>query len=161
GRALGGHGPNTTATAGNLLAQAVVEGDDTWRLFAPFELVWAGGRLGRAAMQVFYWWFNGLERFEARAARQREAEDQRVAGRAPRRHGGDEMDVEARLGAVVPRAGLPEEPALAELPADPIAARRAGGPGGLAPGRLPEVSVVEDDAARSRPVPHARPKRPV
>jgi gamma-glutamylputrescine oxidase len=40
--AFGGHGLNTTAMAGNILAQAIVEGDDTWRLFAPFELVWAG-----------------------------------------------------------------------------------------------------------------------
>ena len=174
--AFGGHGLNTTAMAGNILAQAVVEGDDTWRLFAPFELVWAGGRLGRAAMQVFYWWFNGLERFEARAARQREAEDQRVAGRAARREGDDEMDVEARLGAVVPRADLPEEPALAELPADPIAPSEIVSPIKResvdapleAPAQesflradLPDVSVVEDDAARSRPVPDARPKRPV
>ena len=174
--AFGGHGLNTTAMAGNILAQAVVEGDDTWRLFAPFELVWAGGRLGRAAMQVFYWWFNGLERFEARAARQREAEDQRVAGRAAHRGGDDEMDVEARLGAVVPRADLPEEPALAELPADPIAPSEIVSPIKResvdapleAPAQesflradLPDVSVVEDNAARSRPVPDARPKRPV
>jgi hypothetical protein len=175
--AFGGHGLNTTAMAGNILAQAVVEGDDTWRLFAPFELVWAGGRLGRAAMQVFYWWFNGLERFEARAARQREAEDQRVAGRAARRGGGDDTDVEARLGAVVPRADLPEEPALAELPADPIAPKDVAaspierdGVDALLEARvreslarvdLPGVSVVEDDAARGRPVPEARPKRPV
>src|SRR5262249_48065499 len=103
--AFGGHGINTTAMAGNILAEAVVEGDDTWRLFAPFELVWAGGGLGRAAMQVFYWWFNGLERFEARAARQREAEDQRVAGRVARRGGDDETDVEARLGAGGAREG--------------------------------------------------------
>src|SRR5205823_11865230 len=41
---FGGHGINTTAMAGNILAQAIVEGDDTWRLFAPFELVWAGDR---------------------------------------------------------------------------------------------------------------------
>jgi gamma-glutamylputrescine oxidase len=175
--AFGGHGLNTTAMAGNILAQAIVEGDDTWRLFAPFELVWAGGRLGRAAMQVFYWWFNGLERFEARGARQREAEDQRVARRAARRGGDDEMDVEARLGAVVPRADLPEEPALAELPADPLAPseivqppiKRESVDSPLeAPAResfvrtdLRDVSVVEDDAARSRPVPDARPKRPV
>src|SRR5437879_2439251 len=174
---FGGHGINTTAMAGNILAQAVVEGDDAWRLFAPFELVWAGGRLGRAAMQVFYWWFNGLERFEARAARQREAEDQRVAGRAVRRDGDDEMDVEARLGAVVPRADLPEEPALAELPADPLAPSEIVSPPikresvdapleapaqeNFLRGDLPDVSVVEDDAARSRPVPDARPKRPV
>ena len=44
------------------LLQAIAEGDDTWRLFAPFELVWAGGRLGRAAMQVYYWWFSARER---------------------------------------------------------------------------------------------------
>jgi gamma-glutamylputrescine oxidase len=175
--AFGGHGLNATAMAGNILAQAIVEGDDTWRLFAPFELVWAGGRLGRAAMQVFYWWFNGLERFEARAARQREAEGQRVAGRAARRGGDDEMDVEARLGAVVPRADLPEEPALAELPADPLAPSEIVSPpikrGSVdapreAPAResfvradLRDVSVVEGDAARTRPVPDARPKRPV
>jgi gamma-glutamylputrescine oxidase len=47
---FGGHGINTTAMAGVVIARALVEGDDTWRLFAPFELVWAGGRLGRAAM---------------------------------------------------------------------------------------------------------------
>src|SRR5262249_22622011 len=112
-------------------------------------------------MQVFYWWFNGLERFEARAARQREAEDQRVAGRAPRRHGSDEMDVEARLGAVVPRGGLPGEPALGGVPAAPTSAREGGVAGRFAGADWPDVSVVEDDAARSRPVPHARPKRPV
>jgi gamma-glutamylputrescine oxidase len=126
--AFGGHGINTTAMAGNILAQAIVEGDDTWRLFAPFELVWAGGRLGRAAMQVFYWWFNARERFEARAARQREEEDQRVAERAALREGEDEADLEARLGAVVPRADLPAEPALAELPADPVAPKEVASP---------------------------------
>jgi hypothetical protein len=131
-------------------------------LFAPFELVWAGGRLGRAAMQVFYWWFNGLERFEARAARQREEEDQRVAERAARREGDDEMEVEARLGAVVPRADLPEEPALAALPADPIAPKDIAAPPierdgvdaraqeRFARADLPDVSVVEDDAAGGR-----------
>src|SRR5262250_3348743 len=168
--AFGGHGINTTAMAGNILAQAVVEGDDTWRLFAPFELVWAGGGLGRAAMQVFYWWFNGLERFEARAARQREEEDQRVAERAARRGGDDETDVEARLGAVVPRADLPEEPALAALPGDPIAPKverdgvdaplDARAQESFARADLPDVSVVEDDAAPTRPAPDARPKRP-
>jgi len=126
--AFGGHGLNTTAMAGNILAQAIVEGDDTWRLFAPFELVWAGGRLGRAAMQVYYWWFNARERFEARAARGREEEYRRLAERAALREGEDEADVEARLGAVVPRADLPTEPALAELPADPLAPKEIASP---------------------------------
>src|SRR5262249_31378068 len=128
-------------------------------------------------MQVFYWWFNGVERFEARAARQRESEDQRVAARAARRDGDDQTDVEARLGAVVPRAALPEEPAPAELPADPIAPRELGSPPieregvdasleargqeSFARADLPDVSVVEDKAARSRPAPDARPKRTV
>ena len=119
---FGGHGLNTTAMAGNILAQAIVEGDDTWRLFAPFELVWAGGRLGRAAMQVYYWWFDARERFEARQARQREQEYRRVAELAALRAGEEGSDVEATLGAVVPREELPEEPTLAELPADPVEA---------------------------------------
>ncbi len=53
--AFSGHGLNTTAMAGCLLARAITEGDDTMRLFAPYELVWAGGTLGRTAAQVVYW----------------------------------------------------------------------------------------------------------
>src|ERR1700674_4972763 len=52
---FGGHGLNTTAMAGNLIARAIVEGDQTWRQFSPFELVWAGGNLGRGAVQAYYW----------------------------------------------------------------------------------------------------------
>jgi glycine/D-amino acid oxidase-like deaminating enzyme len=50
-----GHGLNTTAMAGELIARGIVEKDETWRLFAPYELVWAGGGLGRAAAQGLYW----------------------------------------------------------------------------------------------------------
>jgi gamma-glutamylputrescine oxidase len=49
---FGGHGLNTTAMGGNLVARAIVEGDQTWRQFTPFELVWAGGVFGRAAAQA-------------------------------------------------------------------------------------------------------------
>jgi gamma-glutamylputrescine oxidase len=52
---FGGHGLNTTAMAGNLVARALVDGDQTWRQFTPFELVWAGGIFGRAAAQMYYW----------------------------------------------------------------------------------------------------------
>ena len=52
---FGGHGLNTTALAGNLIARAIVENEQTWRQFTPFELVWAGGILGRAAVQAYYW----------------------------------------------------------------------------------------------------------
>jgi gamma-glutamylputrescine oxidase len=118
---FGGHGLNTTAMAGVILAQAIVEGDDSWRLFAPFELVWAGGRLGRGAVQVYYWWFHARERFEARQARAREQEYRRAQELAALRAGEEEARVEKRIGAVVPRETLPEEPTLADLPADPVA----------------------------------------
>ena len=118
---FGGHGLNTTAMAGVILARAIVENDDSWRLFAPFELVWAGGRLGRAAMQVYYWWFDARERFAAKEARAREQDYRRAAELAALRagHAGEEPG-DAELGAVVRH--LPEEPALAELPADPVRA---------------------------------------
>ena len=70
---FGGHGLNTTAMAGIVLARSIVESDDIWRLFLPFELVWAGGRIGRAASQVHYWWFRKNEQRRAREAREREA----------------------------------------------------------------------------------------
>jgi gamma-glutamylputrescine oxidase len=52
---FGGHGLNTTAMAGNLIARAIAEDDPSWKLFTPFELVWAGGKYGRALAQVYYW----------------------------------------------------------------------------------------------------------
>ncbi len=52
---FGGHGLNTTALAGNLIARAIVDGDQTWKQFTPFELVWAGGLLGRVVAQIYYW----------------------------------------------------------------------------------------------------------
>ncbi|HEY7299754.1 MAG TPA: FAD-binding oxidoreductase [Xanthobacteraceae bacterium] len=74
---FGGHGLNATAMAGNIVARAIHEGDDVWRLFTPFELVWAGGPLGRAGAQAHYWWYRWRERTRARNARRREAERRR------------------------------------------------------------------------------------
>jgi hypothetical protein len=74
---FGGHGLNTTAMAGNIVARAIAEGDDTWRLFLPYELVWAGGRIGRAVAQTHYWWFHAREVANAREAQKREAEFRR------------------------------------------------------------------------------------
>jgi glycine/D-amino acid oxidase-like deaminating enzyme len=67
--AFGGHGFNTTAMAGELIARGIVEGDQTWRLFSPYDLVWAGGVLGRAALQVGYWSKRLVEVVEANMAR--------------------------------------------------------------------------------------------
>jgi gamma-glutamylputrescine oxidase len=66
---FGGHGLNTTALAGNLIARAIVEGDHTWKQFTPFELVWAGGLLGRAATQMYYWLTRAGDAIAERRAR--------------------------------------------------------------------------------------------
>ena len=70
--ALGEHGINTSAMAGELIARAIVEGDDAWRLFLPYDLVWAGGALGRTVMQAATWCLRTGEAVAARSARQRE-----------------------------------------------------------------------------------------
>jgi hypothetical protein len=70
---FGGRGLNTTAMGGELVARAIAEGDDTWRLFTPFELIWAGGALGRATAQIYSWTSGRRERFENSRARRREA----------------------------------------------------------------------------------------
>jgi glycine/D-amino acid oxidase-like deaminating enzyme len=69
---FGGHGLNTTAMGGNLLARAIVDGDQTWRQFTPFELVWAGGAVGRAAGQIRVWVKRLRAAIEERRAKARE-----------------------------------------------------------------------------------------
>jgi gamma-glutamylputrescine oxidase len=83
--AFGGHGINTTAMAGGLIARAITEGDETWRLFLPFELVWAGGVFGRAAMQTLYWATRRFEAVEQLLARRRDAARRREAQTTGRR----------------------------------------------------------------------------
>ena len=114
---FGGHGLNTTAMAGNIIARAIVEGDVTWRQFTPFELVWAGGAFGRAAAQTRVWIKRLRDRIEERRAKARElahrqARDaetaqaaQQVAAEAPAR----ETEV---LDTAFPATDLapPEEP---------------------------------------------------
>jgi glycine/D-amino acid oxidase-like deaminating enzyme len=86
---FGGHGLNTTAMAGNLIARAIVDGDQTWRQFTPFELVWAGGILGRATAQLYYWMKRARDAAAERRARAAETAHRRareaeiaMAGRA-------------------------------------------------------------------------------
>jgi len=69
---FGGHGLNTTAMAGNLIARAIVDGDQTWRQFTPFELVWAGGVFGRTAIQIRTWMRRLRDTVEERRAEARE-----------------------------------------------------------------------------------------
>ena len=83
---FGGHGLNTSALGGELVARGIVESDQTWRLFAPYELVWAGGVLGRALAQGIYWGSRpverakqGLSRYRAKARARRAARRERKA----------------------------------------------------------------------------------
>lgn len=50
--AFANHGSAAAAMAGDLVARAIHEGDDRWRQFQSYGLVWAGGRVGRAAASV-------------------------------------------------------------------------------------------------------------
>jgi gamma-glutamylputrescine oxidase len=131
---FGGHGLNTTAMAGNIVARAIVEGDETWRQFTPFELVWAGGIFGRAASQLRVFikrMRDGIEqrRAKARELARRQAHDAELAGAPPE---------PKTLPATAPEEALPQpesaEPGPAALPAlasegVPPAAEVAGGIG--------------------------------
>ena len=98
---FGGHGLNTTAMAGNLIARAIVDGDQTWRQFTPFELVWAGGILGRAAVQMRVW----IRRFRDRAA-ERRVQARELAHRQAREA---EAASEEEPQSIVPAASVIDE----------------------------------------------------
>jgi gamma-glutamylputrescine oxidase len=51
----GGHGMATTTMGGELIAAAIAEGDERWRLFKPFGLTPTGGPLGPWVAQAVYW----------------------------------------------------------------------------------------------------------
>lgn len=60
--AFGGHGLNTTAMAGDLVASAIADNDQRWQDFDPFGLHWGGGPLGQWAVQGSYWWMQVKDR---------------------------------------------------------------------------------------------------
>ena len=78
---FGGHGLNTSAIAGNLVARAIADSDDHWRAFVPFELCWAGGGLGRVFAEASSLVRNWREDFDAKQAQKRERQ-RREAGDA-------------------------------------------------------------------------------
>lgn len=53
--AFGGHGLNTTAIGGKVIAEAILGQSDRYELFKPFGLVWAGGPVGLFVAQLTYW----------------------------------------------------------------------------------------------------------
>jgi glycine/D-amino acid oxidase-like deaminating enzyme len=107
---FGGHGLNTTAMAGELIARGIVEADQTWRMFAPYELVWAGGKFGRALAQGIYWGSRPIERVEQGLARYRERARTRRQRRLAARNGHSPL-AEPVISAPPtgePPAGMPE-----------------------------------------------------
>jgi hypothetical protein len=116
--AFGGHGFNTTAMAGELIGRGIVEGDQSWRLFSPYDLVWAGGALGRAAVQVGYWAGRIVEVVQANLAPKEKpvAAAQEAARSAP------DIAVSASHPVAAPSM-VPAEAAGALLEAEPVAGK--------------------------------------
>lgn len=54
---FGGHGMNTTAIGGTVIAEAILGASDRFELFRPFRLEWNGGVLGTVAVQLMYWYY--------------------------------------------------------------------------------------------------------
>jgi glycine/D-amino acid oxidase-like deaminating enzyme len=83
---FGRQGLNTSAMAGQLIARSILWGDERWRLFSPFELVWAGGTTGRVAGYAIGMWGRGnaaaagaLARYRERARAQQRIREARLA----------------------------------------------------------------------------------
>lgn len=58
---FGGHGLNTTAIGGKVIAEAITGSSDRIRHFEPFGLVWNGGPAGVAAVQLTYWHYQAMD----------------------------------------------------------------------------------------------------
>ena len=56
-QAFGGHGVAPTTFAGELLAGAIAEGDESWRVFSEYGLVSAFKPFGQVGAQLAYWWY--------------------------------------------------------------------------------------------------------
>src|ERR1043165_2122252 len=69
---FGRQGMNTSAMAGQMIARSILWGDERWKLFSPFELVWAGGATGRVAGQLVGIWGRASSAAAGSLARYRE-----------------------------------------------------------------------------------------
>ncbi len=130
---FGRQGLNTSAMAGQLIARSILWGDERWRLFSPFELVWAGGPIGRVAGQIVGLWGRGSSAAAGALARHREraraqerirearlAEANRQAGTrpAPQRRPPPNRPPPGRPQPGRPRPVRPAPPAPADLGED-------------------------------------------
>jgi len=54
---FGGKGMCATTMGGELIATAIADGDERWRLFEPFALAYAGGPLAPLIAGTVYAWY--------------------------------------------------------------------------------------------------------
>ncbi len=78
---FGRQGLNTASMGGDLISRSILWGDDRWKLFAPFELVWAGGHGGRVVGQVMSGLSRGASAATGTLARWREQAKKRELAR--------------------------------------------------------------------------------
>jgi glycine/D-amino acid oxidase-like deaminating enzyme len=119
--AFGGHGLNTTAMAGEMIARAILDGDDRWRLFSSYELVWAGGKFGRAAAQAAYWSMQARDGVQERISRYRDSARRESAARQARW----EAEKAARKAEAEARRIAEEQKRIADAEARRLAAEEA------------------------------------
>jgi glycine/D-amino acid oxidase-like deaminating enzyme len=136
---FGRQGLSTTAMAGQLIARSILWGDERWRLFSPFELVWAGGTTGRVAGHVIGMWGRGssaaagaLARYRERVRTQERVRDVRLA-EANRQAVTRPPRPRPPPGRPSPELSRPEpsrpEPSRRERPRPPAAATPSEGEG--------------------------------
>ena len=114
---FGRQGLTTSAIAGQLIARSILWGDERWRLFSPFELVWAGGPTGRVAGHIIGMWGRGSSAAAGALARHRE------------RARASERQREARLAQANRQAGT--QPPRRPPPGRPLSGHpRPPAPGG-------------------------------
>ncbi len=116
---FGRQGLNTSAMAGQLIARSILWGDERWRLFSPFELVWAGGATGRVAGQLIGMWGRGSAAAAGALARYREGARARERVREARlaeanRQAGTRSPPRRPSPSGAPRPVRPRPPAPAE-----------------------------------------------
>ncbi|MDB5608328.1 MAG: FAD-dependent oxidoreductase [Bradyrhizobium sp.] len=116
---FGRQGLNTSATAGQLISRSILWGDDRWRLFSPFELVWAGGPTGRVAGHIVGMWGRGSSAAAGALARYREGARARERIREARL-----AEANRQAGTMPPRRRPPPGRPRPERPQPPVPAKQ-------------------------------------
>ncbi|HXI08720.1 MAG: NAD(P)/FAD-dependent oxidoreductase [Bradyrhizobium sp.] len=122
---FGRQGIATSAMAGLLVARSILWGDERWRLFSPFELVWAGGPTGRVAGHLIGKWTRGSAAAAGMLARYRERARLKEREREARLAEANRL---AEVRAPQRRRPPPGEPRPAPPPEPVAASGREGGP---------------------------------